>query len=65
MLGDPETIMPDDVSAALERFQNFLGQYHDSMIDEQSGFTVSDGMLLVGEVEMSQAHREPDESPID
>lgn len=57
--------MPDDVSAALARFQTFLGSWNGSMIDERSGFTVSDGMLLVGEVEMSHAHQEPDENPID
>ncbi len=56
--------MTDDVSAALERFQTFLGNWHGDLIDEKSGFTVGDGMLLVGEVEMSHAHREPDENPI-
>ena len=58
--------MPDDVSAALERFQTFIGRYSGGeVIDEKSGFTVADGMLIVGEVEMSTAHSEPDENPID
>lgn len=57
--------MPDDVNAALERFQTFLGNIHGDLVDEKSGFTVSDGMLLVGEVTLSHAHSEQDESPFD
>lgn len=58
--------MPDDVAAALERFQTFLGKFSGGgVIDEESGFTQSDGMLIVGEVEMSTAHSQPDENPID
>lgn len=61
-----EKIMPDDVRAALERFQQFLGQYQgDDVIDEASGFKVSDGTLLAGEIEMLAGHQEPDENPID
>jgi hypothetical protein len=58
--------MPDDVRAALDRFQQFLGRYAgDDVIDQESGFTAADGQLLAGEVEMSSAHSEPDENPID
>ncbi|MFX4083641.1 hypothetical protein ACKU27_00905 [Sphingobium yanoikuyae] len=57
--------MPDDVRAALNRFQNFLGRYAEQVIDEESGFSWADGMMLVGEVEMSTAHLPPDEQPID
>ena len=58
--------MPDDVRAALERFQQFIGRYAGGeVIDEESGFTAADGNLLAGEVEMSGAHTEPDEAPID
>lgn len=58
--------MPDDVVAALERFQTFIGRYPGGeVIDKESGFTVADGMLIAGEVEMSAAHSERDESPID
>lgn len=58
--------MPEDVSAALERFERFLGRFAaGATIDAESGFTVADGMLLVGEVELSHAHSEPDEDPID
>lgn len=57
--------MPDDVRAALERFQNFLGRFGEQVIDEESGFSWADGMLLVGEVEISTAHQRPDEQPID
>lgn len=58
--------MPDDVRAALERFQLFIGRYSgDDVIDQQSGFSAADGNLLAGEVEMSTVHTEPDENPID
>ncbi|WP_199743125.1 hypothetical protein [Sphingomonas ginsenosidivorax] len=58
--------MPEDVRAALERFQTFLGRFPGGdTIDADSGFTVSDGILLVGEIEMSMAHSDPDEDPID
>lgn len=61
-----EKIMPDDVRAALERFQQFLGQYQgDDVIDEASGFKVSDGTLLAGEIETLAGHQELDENPID
>lgn len=57
--------MSEDVTAALERFQNFTGRFSDDwVIDEQSGFTFGDAMLLIGEVE--SARMEPvDENPID
>lgn len=55
--------MPDDVSAALERFQTFLGKFTE-MIDEDSGFTVADGMLLVGEVQ-TNSHAAAEDNPID
>ncbi len=57
--------MPEDVRAALERFQNFLGKFSGGIIDQESGFTVADGTMIVGEIEMSSAHSEPDENPID
>lgn len=58
--------MPEDVRAALERFQTFIEQFPGgNIIDATSGFTVSDGMLLVGEVEMSASHSHRDEDPID
>ena len=60
-----EMTMPDDVSAALERFQNFLGRYAEQVIDEESGFSWADGMLLIGEVEISTAHVRPHDRPID
>ncbi|MEC3948380.1 hypothetical protein [Sphingobium sp. HWE2-09] len=59
--------MPDDVPAALERFQRFIGSFSsDAMIDADSGFTAADGILLAGEIEMA-AHQPQadDESPID
>lgn len=52
--------IPNDVNAALERFQNFLGSHPDELIDSTSGFTKSDGMLLVGEVGLSHAHDDLD-----
>ena len=57
--------MPEDVRAALERFQNFLGKFPGGVIDQESGFTMEDGTMIVGEIEMSSAHSEPDENPID
>jgi hypothetical protein len=58
--------MPEDVRAALERFQTFIERFPGGdVVDAASGFTVADGMLLVGEIEMSRAHAEPDEDPID
>ena len=58
--------MPEDVNAALERFQTFLERFPDGgLIDADSGFTVSDGMLLVGEIQMLGHRSEPDEYPID
>lgn len=46
--------MPDDVSQALERFQTFLGRFPaGGTIDADSGFTVGDGMLIVGKVELA------------
>jgi hypothetical protein len=57
--------MPKDVEAALERFQSFLDRFQGGVVDAESGFTAADGMLLVGEIQMSDAHREPDEDPID
>lgn len=51
--------MPDDVRAALERFQLFLGKHGGEVIDEESGFTAADGQLIAGEVEMSRAYSEP------
>lgn len=52
--------LPDDVNEAIERFQKFLGSCPDEVIDANSGFTKSDGMLLVGEVELSHAHDDLD-----
>ena len=57
--------IPDDVNAALERFQKFLGSRPDEMIDATSGFTKSDGMLLVGEVGLSHAHDDLGEYTMD
>lgn len=59
--------MPDDVRDALERFQQFLGGFGaGELIDPNSGFTVADGMLLVGEVELAaRQHRASDEDRID
>lgn len=59
--------MPDDVRQALERFQRFVERFPaGSVIDPQSGFSVADGMLLAGEIEMNaRRRREPDENPID
>lgn len=57
--------MPDDVRAALERFQNFLGRHAEQVIDEESGFSWADGMMLAGEVEMSTAHLRPDDQPVE
>lgn len=58
-------LIPDDVNAALERFQNFLGRCPDEVVDAASGFTKSDGMLLVGEVGLSHAHDDFDEHAMD
>jgi hypothetical protein len=58
-------LIPNDVNEALERFQSFLGRCPDEIIDPKSGFTKSDGMLLVGEVGLSHAHDEPDEHAMD
>lgn len=58
--------MPDDVRQALERFQRFIESHPSgTVIDDLSGFSVEDGMLLVGEIKMSGVHQGPDESPID
>lgn len=59
--------MPEDVRAALERFQQFVGGFEaGTEIDSKSGFTTADAMLLIGEVEMAAAqHRSEDESPIE
>lgn len=59
--------MPEDVRAALERFQQFVGGFEaGAEIDARSGFTTGDAMLLIGEVEMAAAqHRSDDESPIE
>lgn len=59
--------MPEDVRQALERFQRFLGHFPaGEMIDSESGFTVADGMLLVGEIEMAAGHHRDDrDNPID
>lgn len=57
--------MPDDVKAALERFQNFLGTHDGDVIDEGSGFTVADGMLLAGEIELGATRSEPEENTIE
>jgi len=59
-------IMPDDIAAALDRFQTFIGRYvGGGVIDEESGFTAADGQLLAGELQMSSADVPPDENPID
>lgn len=55
-----ETIIPDDIRAALERFHAFLAtRSGEGMIDGESGFTVDDGLLLAGEVEgaLSRMHQ--------
>lgn len=61
--------MPDDLNAALERFQLFIERFGpDEMIDVDSGFTRSDAALLSGEVEMAIQTRgmhNSDESGID
>ena len=50
--------MPDDVQAALERFQLFLSGFRqDEIIDSTSGFSASDATLLMGEVESAMQHR--------
>ncbi len=52
--------MPEDVRQALDRFQNFLGKHRsDAVIDQASGFTVSDGMLLAGEIELNAHETAP------
>ncbi|WP_354285955.1 hypothetical protein [Sphingomonas sp. UYEF23] len=53
------------MNEAIERFQKFLGSCPDEMIDASSGFTKSDGMLLVGEVELSHAHDDLDGRSMD
>lgn len=46
--------MPDDVEAALDRFQSFVGRLGiDAIIDPESGFTASDAQLLIGEIELA------------
>jgi hypothetical protein len=58
--------MPDDVNAALERFQNYAGAFSaGSVIDDTSGFTVADAQLLIGQIEMTAHYESPDENPID
>lgn len=50
--------MAEDVQAALERFQNFIGRFDiGAIIDGQSSFSQSDALLLVGEVEMAAINR--------
>jgi hypothetical protein len=50
--------MPDDVQAALDRFQSFLEHYGtDEVIDQRSGFTANDAQLLIGEIEMAAQER--------
>lgn len=58
--------MPEDVRAALERFQTFAGSFKSgAVIDEASGFTAADAQLLAGEIELA-AHRDPaDENSVD
>ncbi|WP_289145011.1 hypothetical protein [uncultured Sphingobium sp.] len=54
--------MPDDVNNALERFKTFLGSFGmDAVIDQNGGFTTSDGHLLIGEIEMAMAERRSEE----
>lgn len=59
--------MPDDVRQALERFQRFIERHPSGgVIDEESGFTSADGMLLAGEIESASARAaEIEENPID
>jgi hypothetical protein len=59
--------MPDDVRQALERFQRFVERFPPGgVIDADSGFSVADGMLLAGEVELHSGHPvDPDENPVD
>ena len=54
--------MPEDVEAALDRFQSFVGRLGmDAIIDSESGFTASDAQLLIGEVEMAAHARRVEE----
>ncbi|QHD68232.1 hypothetical protein GS397_15060 [Sphingobium yanoikuyae] len=59
--------MTEDVRAALERFQQFTGRFSTDnwIIDQESGFTFGDAMILVGEVERAPFDSIEDESPID
>ena len=59
--------MPDDVKAALDRFEKFLAQFPGgSVIDDKTGFTSNDGFLIYSELQMLEEHHsEPDEDPID
>lgn len=59
--------MPEDVRAALERFQQFVGSFEaGAEIDGKSGFTTADAMLLIGEVELAaRQHRVEDEDPFE
>lgn len=52
--------MPEDVTAAIDRLQQFIGRLGmDAIVDEASGFSVADATLLIGEVEMAAAqHRD-------
>ncbi|MEJ7934627.1 hypothetical protein WG907_10200 [Sphingobium sp. AN558] len=53
--------MPEDVIAALERLQQFIGRLGmDAVVDVQSGFTVADATLLIGEVEMGLSRHRDD-----
>jgi len=50
--------MPDDVNAALDRFERFLARFGtDAVVDPDSGFTVGDAYLLIGEVQMAAQNR--------
>ena len=58
--------MPEDVNAAMLRFEAFLSRWPGGgLIDEQSGFTSNDGFLIYSELEMlEQRHAPADEDPI-
>lgn len=58
--------MPEDVIAALERLQQFIGRLGiGAIIDVQSGFSVADATLLIGEVETAMGHHREEDRELD
>lgn len=54
--------MTNDVRAALDRFQSFIGRFSQSgIVDAASGFTTGDAALLIGEIELADAQRRAEE----